>query len=207
MECPGESFMKNSFGTRLKKLRAASGLTQSDVAKKLNKSTSTIRMWELGNNEPDINTLVALSVMFDCSLDYLLCRDQLLGCEGAVRTRLPVFSLSAYSEEAEADFFKSIPSDYLDGGDTFIIIKNDLRDMCPLIPENAYVLIKKSDSCFEGNTVLVEFAGKYYLRKVKFCNGGILFLSADGVQPILFAECDSKDFVIYGTAVEYNSIL
>lgn len=199
--------MKNSFGARLKKMRVTSGLTQSDVARKLNKSTSTVRMWELGNNEPDINTLVALSAMFDCSLDYLLCRDQLLGSEGAVRTKLPVYPLSSFSLSAEPESFRSIPSDYLDGGNTFVIIKNDVTDMCPMIPANAYVLIRKLDSCLEGNTVLVEFAGTFYLRIVKFCNGGILFVPADCTRPVLFAECDSDIFSIYGIAVEYNSIL
>lgn len=199
--------MENSFGDRLKKMRTAAGMTQVAVAKKLKKSTSTIRMWELGNNEPDINTLVALSAMFDCSLDYLLCRDQFLGFEGAVRTRLPVFPLSNYSDTAEPGAYRSIPSDYLESGDTFIIIKNDVRDMCPMIPENAYVLIRKVDSCLEGSTVLVAFEKKYYLRKVKYCNGGILFVAADCTYPVLFAECDSDNFSIYGIAVEYISIL
>ncbi len=199
--------MKSSFGGRLKKLRKASGLTQSDVAAKLNKSTSTVRMWELGNNEPDIATLVRLSVIFDCSLDYLLCRDELLGTEGAVRTSLPVFRLSDYSETQQPESYRSIPSDYLDGGDTFIIIKNDAPGMAPLIPHNAHVLVRRLDSCLEGNTVLVKFNGKYYLRKAKFCNGGILFVAADCNAPLMFCESDSDIFEIYGVAVEYNSTL
>ncbi len=199
--------MKNSFGARLKKLRKASGLTQGDVAAKLNKSTSTVRMWELGNNEPDINTLVMLSVIFDCSLDYLLCRDELLGSEGAVRTNLPVFALSDFRDDQTPLFYKSIPSEYLDRGDTFIIVKNDMPGMYPVIPDNACVLVRRLDSCLEGNVVLVNFGGKYYLRKVKFCNGGILFVGADCNAPLLYAESDSDEFEIFGTAVEYNAEL
>lgn len=199
--------MKNSFGARLKKLRKASGLTQQDVALRLDKSTSTIRMWELGNNEPDINTLVRLSVLFDCSLDYLLCRDEMLGSEGAIKTNLPVFRLSEFSTDAEPAYYRSIPSDYLDGGDTFIIIRNDLPGMAPLLPDGAHVLVRRLDSCLEGNTVLVRFDGKYYLRRVKYCNGGIFFMAADCFEPVLFAECDSGRFEIYGVAVEYNFTL
>lgn len=199
--------MKNSFGARLKKMRKAAGYTQSDVAEKLNKSTSTVRMWELGNNEPDISTLVKLSVMFDCSLDYLLCRDEMLGTEGAVRTNLPVYRLSSFAENEEPDYYRSIPSDYLDRGSKFIFIKNDMPGMDPLIPGNAYVLIRKLDSCLEGNTALVKYRDTYYLRKVKYCNGGILFIPADHRESVLFFESDSDQFEIYGIAAEYSYIL
>ena len=106
---------KNGFGFRLKNLRKNAGMTQNELADRLAKSGSAVRMWELGSNEPDINTLVELSSIFDCSLDYLMCRDAVLGKEGAVRTNIPVFRLSQYGDgENEPLFYKSILPEYLE---------------------------------------------------------------------------------------------
>ena len=95
--------MENGFGGRLKLLRKKSGLTQAQLALMLGKSTSAVRMWELGTNEPDIKTLVKLSSIFDSSLDYLLCRDIVKGSPGAVRTNVEVINISEYSLKLSSD--------------------------------------------------------------------------------------------------------
>jgi transcriptional regulator with XRE-family HTH domain len=60
------------FGVILRKLRKEKHMSQKELANKLFKAESTIRMWELGINQPDNDTLVDLSHMFDVSTDYLL---------------------------------------------------------------------------------------------------------------------------------------
>jgi transcriptional regulator with XRE-family HTH domain len=62
------------FGQRLKALRQNAGLTQTEVAKKLDLSASTIAMYERGERDPDTGTLSKLAQLFDCSTDYLLGR-------------------------------------------------------------------------------------------------------------------------------------
>ena len=63
---------KISFGDKLKFLRIKSGLTQSQLAEKLNISPSTIGMYEQGRREPDNKTLIKLCNILDTSVDYLL---------------------------------------------------------------------------------------------------------------------------------------
>ena len=137
--------MQDSFGERLKRLRKNAGMTQADVANRLEKSASAVRMWELGVNEPDMRNLVRLSAIFDCSLDYLLCRDLFLGDAGAVRTNLPVYRLSEYAPGAEPQYFRSIPSDYLSDGSTYFMLLEDTGEMRPLLPRDAAVLIRRQD--------------------------------------------------------------
>ena len=60
---------------KLKKLRKKSGLLQSEVAKKLNVSTSTIGMYEQGRSKPDDEMITKLANMFNVSTDYLLDND------------------------------------------------------------------------------------------------------------------------------------
>ena len=60
------------LGEKLKKIRLKEGMTQEDLAKKLNISTSTVSMYETGAREPDLNTLTAIAKFFNVSTDYLL---------------------------------------------------------------------------------------------------------------------------------------
>ena len=62
----------NIFGNRLKELRIKSGLTQAQLADKLNISASTIGMYEQGRREPDNDTLTKLCIELNTSVDYLL---------------------------------------------------------------------------------------------------------------------------------------
>ena len=60
------------FKDRLKELRIKSDISAVELAKRLDKSESAIRMWDSGKNKPDADTLIILSGIFECSIDYLL---------------------------------------------------------------------------------------------------------------------------------------
>lgn len=60
------------FKQRLKELRSEKGMTQTDVARRLNMSKMAVSHWEKGNSEPSIEQLKALAAMFDTSVDYLV---------------------------------------------------------------------------------------------------------------------------------------
>ena len=60
------------FKDRIKALRVEKGLTAVELAKKLDRSESAVRMWESGISKPDCNTLIELSILFRCSADYSL---------------------------------------------------------------------------------------------------------------------------------------
>ena len=64
--------MKILFSERLVLLRNEKGLTQSELAKILNTTQRRISYLETGKAEPDLRTLVALSVYFEVSIDYLI---------------------------------------------------------------------------------------------------------------------------------------
>ena len=57
---------------RLSELRVERGITQSQLAKSLHVSSSTIGMYEQGRRTPSIDMLVELSRVFSVSLDYLI---------------------------------------------------------------------------------------------------------------------------------------
>ncbi len=61
-----------TFGQKIKKLRNDAGLTQKDLANKMNVSFQTVSKWESDLNEPDIASIKELSKFFNCSFEYLL---------------------------------------------------------------------------------------------------------------------------------------
>ena len=58
----------------LKELRKEKGLSQQHLAEILNVSRQTISGYETGAIEPPFSTLIKLSDIYNCSLDYLAGR-------------------------------------------------------------------------------------------------------------------------------------
>ena len=61
---------------RIKELRSEFGLSQQDLAEKLNVSQKCVSNWENGVNEPDYQSLRLIANLFDVSTDYLLGIDE-----------------------------------------------------------------------------------------------------------------------------------
>lgn len=60
------------FGEILQELRKDHGLTQEEVALKLNVSRTVLSKYESNENEPNLDFLVRCSDFFHVSVDYLL---------------------------------------------------------------------------------------------------------------------------------------
>lgn len=56
----------------IKKLRKHSGLTQADLAKRLNITRSSVNAWEMGISIPSTQYIVELAELFSVSTDYIL---------------------------------------------------------------------------------------------------------------------------------------
>lgn len=61
-----------SLGKNIQALRKAKHMTQSELAEKLMVSRQAVSKWESDFNEPDIKTLIALSQIFQVSIDELV---------------------------------------------------------------------------------------------------------------------------------------
>lgn len=61
-----------TFAERLKELRLEKRLTQRELATRLGFSANCICEWEKGRSEPSIDSLKALAICLDCTIDYLI---------------------------------------------------------------------------------------------------------------------------------------
>ena len=60
------------FNNRLYELRKQKGLSQEELAGRINVSRQTVSKWEIGDSTPDMEKLIALSDLFEISLDELI---------------------------------------------------------------------------------------------------------------------------------------
>lgn len=57
---------------RIKELREQAGYSQSQLAKRLDVTRSSVNAWEMGLSTPTTQYIVALSKLFHVSADYIL---------------------------------------------------------------------------------------------------------------------------------------
>lgn len=63
------------IGEKLKNFRLSLGMTQEQIAEKINVSRQTISNWENGKSLPDVISLIKISDLYQISLDDLLKGD------------------------------------------------------------------------------------------------------------------------------------
>lgn len=69
LDWEGESVISNLRGER-----SRMDLSQDELAERLGVSPATVRQWESGTARPSASSLLAMSDLFGCSIDYLLQR-------------------------------------------------------------------------------------------------------------------------------------
>lgn len=63
---------QGKIGEFLKELRKEKGLTQEQIADKLNVSDRSVSRWETGNNMPDISLLVDIAELYNVSIPEII---------------------------------------------------------------------------------------------------------------------------------------
>ena len=89
------------FSEKVRKLRIRKGLSQEELAEKLDVSRQTVSKWEAGSSLPEIEKLIFLSDFFQVSIDYLL-RDKQINTN--------------FSEDLDRMVIKFLGSHYLYNG-------------------------------------------------------------------------------------------
>lgn len=74
MKLEREKKVRNNMtlGNRIKKLRKELNLSQKELADKLYVTDKALSSWENGRTEPDIDTLLKMSEIFNCNISYLI---------------------------------------------------------------------------------------------------------------------------------------
>ena len=118
------------FSEKLQLLRKNKGVTQEELAEKLDVSRQAVAKWESGQVYPDINNLIQISNLFNVTVDYLV-RDQecMVSCDDHVdkdidklidfRLEANVNTYAAYMNETDSTRLDSHDYSYSSGAYTY----------------------------------------------------------------------------------------
>ncbi len=67
--------LKSIIAENIASLRKRSGITQAELAEKLNYSDKAVSKWERGESIPDISVLKSIADLFCVKIDYLISED------------------------------------------------------------------------------------------------------------------------------------
>lgn len=170
------------FSEILKELRKREGLTQEELAKKIDISKSAISMYENGNRTPDFETLEMFADFFNVNLSYLIGEQQnLLSPKITTDTvTFPVIgSIAAgYDEIAVEDWSGEtveIPVSYLKGRkkEDFFVLSVHGNSMYPMYLDGDKVLILKQSTLNRSGDVgaILYDSENATLKKVEYVKG------------------------------------
>lgn len=140
------------MGNKITKLRKKLGLTQMQLAQKLNVSDKTVSKWENGGGFPEITILPALSEVFGVPVDYLLKGDS----QGiAIAGNIIVDVVNMIDKYPEKNMLCNVSStSYAVGG----CVSNTIIDIAKIDPDMFLTAIGKIGNDENGRFILSEFA-------------------------------------------------
>lgn len=77
--------LKNIVGSNIAAYRKRAGMTQAELAQKLNYTDKAVSKWERGESTPDLLTLIQLAELYGISMDELVADPNILPEGGAVQ--------------------------------------------------------------------------------------------------------------------------
>ena len=194
------------FRKVLKFLRERDGLSQAELAQKLELSTSTIGMYESGKRKPTVVNEELIADFFNVSLDFLRGRGENLQNTIVSATRIPVLGSVAAGLPIEAieDIldYELIPNDLAKEGSFFALrIKGD--SMEPDIKDGDTVIIRQQEIAESGDIVIASINGQDVIckRLVKYLDGFLLVSFNSKYQPMEFTPEKNKSVKILGKVI------
>lgn len=187
---------------RIKQLREEFCMTQQDLADKLNGAKSSVAMYENETRKPSLEVLVNLSEIFNCSIDYILCktnsRENKIIDSNKKYYMCPVYGKISAGQPnwAEECIEGRLPVDPelmgIVNPEEHYFLRVDGESMNKVIKNGAYALIHKQDYVENGEIAVVLVNGFDATLKHFTKQGNMVILSPDSTdnqfQPQFYNE-------------------
>lgn len=180
--------MENNFASNLKHLRLQSGMTQEELAKKLDKDYSTIGKWELGQRSPIMTDVIRIAELFNISLEKLIGQsiiyDNAEPIElGSNTIKIPVLGkipagmpLEAIENTYTVDTI-DIPAEWLKGDNHYFALKLEGDSMEPDYLDKDIVIFKQTSDCESGQDCCIRINGfDATFKRVRKQENGIMII-------------------------------
>lgn len=200
--------LSDDIADRIKFLRKQHNLTQKELSEKLYKSESTVRMWELGKSEPDLDTLNKLSAIFNVSTDYLVGK----ASSGNKGIRIPVYGNVAAGIPLDAvtdiEDWEEITEEMAVSGD-YIALRIHGDSMEPRMTNGDVVIVRLQPDVDSGDMAIVLVNGdQATCKRVQKTVEGIMLVSTNtAYAPMFYSNKQIEDLPvrILGKVVELRA--
>lgn len=192
---------------RIQRILDKHDMTQSDLAKILDVSESTVGKWILMKSIPRMGVIQKLSDYFNVPKSYFLEESPTRHAKG---TRIPVLGRVAAGIPIEAitdiDDWEEIPESMAKSGEYFALrIKGE--SMSPKLQPRDIVIVKKQNDVDTGDTAIVLVNGNdATVKQIKKTETGIMLvgLNVEVYQPHFYSnkEIEELPVKIIGKVVE-----
>lgn len=194
------------FGKELKRLRELRNLSQAELARRLNMSSSAIAMYESGRREPkNYETLELIADFFNVNLEMLISGEKhpnLIPILGEIAAGIPIEAVE------NVIGYEEITDEMSKKGEYFAL-KIQGKSMEPRILENDIVIVKKQNFAETGDLVIVLINGDSATCKklIKYKDGIALQSFNSSFEPMYFNATDiiSMPVEILGKVIELRA--
>ena len=194
------------FGKQLRSLRSKAGLTQLDIAEKLDVSTAAIGAWENGRAKPRLAKLGELAELLGVSVSELVDENGERPLVGAPYVTLPVVAAGhagGFTDEFSPDDVADVPLSVIErvnDPDAYLMrIRGNCMNRRFCDGENA--LLSPRCEPHNGDAVAAEYNGEMIIRSF-YRGASTLVLSPDSYdssfRDIVFDDPDTADVEFRG---------
>ena len=190
---------------RINLLREENNITQEELAKKLNLSSKGIvSMYEKEDRKPSLEVLIKLSEIFNCSIDYILCKTNqrnsdlkndklfLAPVYGKISAGLP-----NWAEECLDGYLPIDPNLMnISNPEECFFLRIDGESMNKILKNGSYALIRKTDFVEDGEIAVVLVNGYDATIKKFTKQGDFIALEPMSDDPSIKTQIYTKDTFI-----------
>lgn len=201
---------------RIKQLREENNITQIQLAKKLNKTQQTISLYENGTNEPDLDSYIILSKLFNRSIEYIAGKSDVnidsnvfpindnpvkVPVVGRISAGLPILA------QENIEGYEFAPSSMIKDGFEYFYLKVQGDSMNLKFNNGDIVLVQKQDE-LENNEIGVILVNGYdaTVKKYKSENGLVILepMSTNPENTVQIYNPKDISIKIIGKVVSYQ---
>lgn len=173
------------FSSKIKNLRKNKKLTQSELAKKINSSKTTVSSWERGANKPTVENILAISKSCNIPIGYFFSDDSEVNY--LEKVTLPVYGevscgngLAVFEDAVE---FQEIPKEWTEGGSYFCLRATGDSMVGANVKEGDLLLVREQPLVENGEIAVVIIDNNIQLKRVYRDNGTFTLVSENTKYP------------------------
>lgn len=198
-----------NFSQRFKGLRLRAGLTQAEVAERLDLTNRAVGAWESGRSRPRLDKLQQLADLFNVTVSELMGEEAEPVPFRASGTMMPLLGYAHMGEPCDEDSLQEmleVPSDVAERHPRGFLVhaQGDCMDM--IFPRDCVLLVDPDMEPVNGRPVLAETSDygavvRNLTRGATHCM--LTAASRSGEYPDIMAGPDDEPITVKGRVVWY----